>query len=204
MQRLILVSGWAIALLASLAGAAFFISLFVIAIRLVPAGHEGDLGTWAGALFAGLAFVGTIVIATRSSTERKEQERSLAMLTLAGLEPELRKVYLHISNLESAVRGGSLNYPDTEWQALILLDLETIRLWTAVDLVPLTCLPRKLSLRLAGVAAQIHEFKLLLDSSDPLFNLTRHPSFRAQLLDSTKAILRIVKEALAILYAEDR
>lgn len=121
MERAITALGWMIAIATGVGALAYFVALFVIAVSLVPQGHEGDLGTWAGAVFAGLAFAGTIWIATSEARERRRVERMRALIVLPALHGTAGLISAGLAGILSSVKNWkeSENKSQETWELFV-------------------------------------------------------------------------------------
>src|SRR5450830_174479 len=119
------------------AGGIFIVGMVCAMFIKYPFDKIGDLAAWVGAIGTIAAFIGTIFIATTSSRENKRQQMALAMLTLAGLQPQLHIVRIQFGMIKTALTEGYLSEKDAPWRANFFDQLQKITIWGNSDLQPL-------------------------------------------------------------------
>jgi len=118
-----------------------FLSGFLISfVMKIPVTATGDAGTWAGAFFALLAFAGTIVLATRETSRKNREAKSLARLIIPGI---VMRLTLLRPGIEMAVQAMKKEpHPDRKFLRFVSRQIATYRLWTIEEVTPLTYLPK--------------------------------------------------------------
>lgn len=89
------------ALMVAVAFALFMAGVFAAALIKNPPTNSGDWATWTGAFFTGLAFAGTIWLATSQERKRRENELNVARLVAAKISTELEAVLRDATRLEA-------------------------------------------------------------------------------------------------------
>lgn len=106
-----------------------------------------DWGTWTGAIFAGLAFAGTIWISTTETRRRHSEEKAKAMIAAPAV---LMKILDVGPKIEVSIKALTTGPVDLARAFIFCQDqLNQVDLWSAEDLIPFASLPGRCATKLA-------------------------------------------------------
>jgi len=117
----------------------------------------GDAGTWASALLAGLAFGGTIWIATQNSWQRKRAEMIRAQVGAAGLINRIGDLYAAVEVVRTEIRKSlerTTAVDDVHKFYKGITHIQTLY-FKADELLPFVLLPNKFTSKLMNFTYRI-------------------------------------------------
>jgi len=148
-----------------LAGCIFVAGMVCAMFIKYPFDKIGDLATWIGAIFTGLAFAGTIWVASREQRDRYRDKMTLALVAADAALQEIYKTlqaFDHVSHLlgiSSHVDVGPARLKECRDR------LMTVANWANAELVALAPLGGRCASKLMSVSGTVKLIVKILDES---------------------------------------
>lgn len=131
-----------------------FVGYFGGALYYVPPKTSADLAAWAGAIGTIAAFVGTVLLATRQSREKRRTDLNLAALVAAGVMPGIAEALHATQWVEEELINPPAGHPPNRY-----LDysnrLKLLCPWDAQSIQPLAILPNDVGYHLEFARSRI-------------------------------------------------
>lgn len=139
----------------------------------------GDWPTWIGAIGTVLTLIGTIFLATSESRRRKADAITTARLTAAGMYfQQLHNaggVNLAIASIDAAINSSMRVTVGVDFtKAMVtaaIAHLETVKPWSAAELLLIVPLPEDCAVLLAGAQGRVNSTLIFLRDLHPASNL---------------------------------
>lgn len=160
---------------------------------------KSDWGTWVGSIGTVATLFGTIWLATSEQRRRVNAERSLALVTVAGLSFRISIVKLHLDAVGQRLLSDMTAGRPTDYAYVSSL-FSQLPIWKPEELVPVVGIRHHLAARLAFAAAEIDGMRTAFEmtTSVPLYkdpNISR--MFNATTLPRINATIEGLIDCLA-------
>lgn len=179
---------------------ALFLGYFSCAFYNNPPTSSGDCAAWAGAIGTIGALIGTIVLATKQSREKRSAELNLASLVAAGVMPSIASAKYVVFQVERAMlreaaEGFAQHYLEHANSLITLCS------WNAESIIALSVLPHQAAFHLENARARIALAQKIIANRAA----DQHPgdTYDArQFADDVARVLKEARDSLQIAYAE--
>lgn len=178
-------------------------ALLVAAYNLLNwrAWTPSDWATWVGSVGTAGTLIGTIWLASSETRDRRRQERTVALLTLASLRPELERAFNDFQLLQFGVSPAGPDDFDGNYRGPMVEELLSLKLWTADELKDLHALPDDLALRLAHVLGEVSRIAIELKQENWVRIMRERPPLLEGFMARTQEVMDTCNQAISVLKA---